>query len=588
MQSRSQGREQRLLAEVEAEIEHRERLGQWKSAIQPHTAYQHDPLRWIVEKLEVPEHTLRWSLNPGYENHQWDGDRDPLVKLLEYLAQWDDIGVEAATGTQKTFTAACIVYWFLACFEDSIVLTVAPREDQLLLHIWKEIGRLWPRFQKHFPNAQLLGSGKIRMKEAVGERETWAATAFICGVAAEEDVAQRAAGSHAEHMLWITEETPGISLPIMRAIGETRTDDHNLHLALGNPDHRNDALHRFCFNEREEPQPGVHHVRISAFDHPNIVTGQRIVPGAIGRNRLDRRIKRLGKGSRLYQSRIRGISPAEAEDALIRWEWCVAAAKKYEDERYRAGPLGLGVDVADAPEGDPAAVAYGQGACCTLVEAWNVRDANEVAERVYLIANNKDHPIDGRYIGLDPVGVGASAKNELRRRGLKVRFISGGTKYIPGLDQDTMWSVTEPDLETGRPKPKGPVVVEAEEFDGARSQVWWKLREDLRMGRVALPFDEELFTDLTTPTYTTRNGKICVERKEEIVRRLRRSPNKGDAVAYWNFVRPRQKRTSPKVQQVVTKDRDLGLEKLLTRHFKRQVREQRVLERHLRRLRRGR
>jgi hypothetical protein len=111
----------------------------------------------------------------------------------------------------------------------------------------------------------------------------------------------------------------------------------------------------------------------------------------------------------------------------------------------------------------------------------------------------------------------------------------------------------------------------AERFDNLRSQVWWRMREDLRLDRVALPEDEELWQDLTTPTYTTRNGKICVEPKETIIKRLRRSPNKGDAAAYGGFVRGRAwiDRTKAKDDVVVeSRNVDRGLERhLAARRF---------------------
>jgi Rad3-related DNA helicase len=132
------------------------RAGTWSGGVRAHTEYQDRPLEWIIEKLGVPEHTLRWSLNEGYEKHEWDGDKDPLVRVLDALANWQDAGVESGTGTGKTYLSACIVLWFLACFEDSIVVTAAPKEDQLLKHAWKEIGRLYPRFEKLFPNSDLM------------------------------------------------------------------------------------------------------------------------------------------------------------------------------------------------------------------------------------------------------------------------------------------------------------------------------------------------------------------------------------------------------------------------------------------------
>jgi hypothetical protein len=79
-----------------------------------------------------------------------------------------------------------------------------------------------------------------------------------------------------------------------------------------------------------------------------------------------------------------------------------------------------------------------------------------------------------------------------------------------------------------------------EVFKNLRSQMWWLMRLDLQFGEtsnIVLPEDDELWADLCTPKFFTRNGMIHVEPKEEIKKRLGRSPNKGDAAVYWNWVR---------------------------------------------------
>ena len=583
----SKTEQNQVQAQASAQIAEREHAGVWGGTVKAHTAYAHRPLEWITTYLKVPAETLHWSLHPSYETHRWDGDKDPLLRILTALAEHRDVGVESATGTGKTFLAACVTLWFLACHHNAIVAQWAPTERQLLLNMWKEIGALFTEFSKHFPTAELY-TGKLRMLPTDAEgKEKWAATAFVSGVGADEEAATKAQGLHGEHMLIITEETPGIPRAIMVAIDQTRSADHNLHLALGNPDHRHDELHTFC--KRED----VEHIRISALDHPNIVSGEPIVPGAIGKNRLAKRITNLGVGSRLYLSRIRGISPPEAKDALIQYVWCETAA-----ERFRLGTSAgrekmeewevtitdeeaRGVDVANSEGGDEAAIARGPGRRLTEVVSFPCPDANQLGA---IVAQEIERDkIDPRYVGVDPVGVGAGCVNELKRLGHKVRHLSGARKAIPGVDTDELWSETDIDFE-GRERPTGARVVEAERFADLRSQMHWRMREDLRKETVDLVYDVELFNDLTTPTFKTANGVIKVESKEEIKKRLGRSPNKGDAVIYWNWVRRRTPvRVAKASVEVSTSDRDRSLEKFLVQQAKRQKKENRELIRRLKR-----
>src|SRR5690606_7190708 len=65
---------------------------------QPLAQYQKDPVGFFRDVLGVPEHTIRWSMNPGYERHRWDGTPDPLVVIAESLAAWKNVGVESGTG----------------------------------------------------------------------------------------------------------------------------------------------------------------------------------------------------------------------------------------------------------------------------------------------------------------------------------------------------------------------------------------------------------------------------------------------------------------------------------------------------------
>lgn len=233
---------------------------------------------------------------------------------------------------------------------------------------------------------------------------------------------------------------------------------------------------------------------------------------------------------------MRGISPEEASNALIKAKWVRDAFARYEDLQARAqleqlGVPGRGVDVADKDGGDEAAIARGVGAVLHEVEGFPVglshpcRDASVLG--VWVATEAALEGVEARRMGVDPVGNGASCVNKLRELDLWVPSLNGAEKARPLVDEDLL-----------RERDKG--VKMEEVYYNLRAQMWWIFRLDLMHGRIAIAPDEELLRDLTTPLWERRNGKILVQAKEKIAKDLGRSPNKGDAAVYWNFVRWRQ------------------------------------------------
>lgn len=560
-----------------------------------------------MDKLGIPRNTLEWGLNPEYDKcycpwcdqhgnagkpHLWDGTREPLVTGLTLLSQGKSFAVSAGTGLSKTHTlGACATLYFLATRENAIVFSIAPKRELLLKNMWKEIGLLWPQFEGHFPHARLL-TGNLRMKDGEGEQEVWAASAFGAGLGADEELAQRLKGFHAENMLWILEETPGLPQPMIETIVKTATGDFNPIVALGNPEHQHDPL--ALLGKRE----WVTAIRLSGLDYPNVVTGRSLIPGARTRAACERDLSDADNDPQHphYLSQVRGIAPKQSKRSLIRWEWLERAADYIRNPEFatvlaemRRGPRALGVDPADSPTGDQSAISRWQGSVCTEVESFRAEDASEVGRIVYREMMNEDAPVSPRHVGLDAVGIGASTYNELKRLGVRVKKISGGAKAVPQVDVEEMWSQTKEDWE-GRTKPDGAVVVESEMYDNTRSQVFWRLREDLRLGRIALPYDEQLFVDLTAIEYEVVLGKIKVEQKVDIKARIGRSPDKGDAVAYGNFVRRRAPLTPKETKDVFEQqgvDVDIGLEKILARSEKESRLRQREARRLLRQIQRA-
>lgn len=486
-----------------------------------HTAYQRDPVGWAKDKLGIAEHTLRWSLNPGYDGHPWDGTPDPIAAMFAAIANWDDCGVESATGTGKSYGAAILLLWFLACFENALVFTFAPKEDQLKLFIWKNIGELWPRFAAHFPDAELTDLC-IRMRG--GLDESWAAHGYAVGIKAGETVSTKASGMHAEHMLLIYEEAAGQPAQVMEAGENASIAPHNLRLAIGNPNHRLDPLHKFCTTA------GVVHIRASGLDHPNVVTGDaNVIPGAVSQKANQRRLMKYGADSPVYQSRVRGESPEQAADALIRLDWLEAA-----DQRHRARMAnqtiptritGKGVDVANSEHGDRGAICDFAENVVVRLEAFPCPDANQLGRQV--VGEARSAGLPAHRVGIDSIGVGAGTVNECRRLRLSVQALNFGASPISQAEK-------APD---GSPYEWAP---DANRFQNLRGQTYWQLREDLQAGTFDMAKDEELWEELLTITFEDEGKVVKLMPKDDIKLLLGRSPDKSDALAMGNWVRERK------------------------------------------------
>lgn len=110
-------------------------------------------------------------------------------------------------------------------------------------------------------------------------------------------------------------------------------------------------------------------------------------------------------------------------------------------------------------------------------------------------------------IGIDVIGVGAAVYDAMRgSKAVGVNFGAGSDKTD----------------KSGKFK-----------FANIRAEAYWTLREALDPNygaTLALPPDNELLGDLCAPKWSIKTGKIYIESKDEIIKRLGRSPDSADAV----------------------------------------------------------
>lgn len=497
--------------------------------------YKKNPLLWLKDRFGEDPKTIKWSDYEVYKGHTWDGDKDPFLQAFQALANRKWVGIESATSTGKTFWLARVVFWFLDCFDNALVVTCAPKQDQLKLHLWSEISRAFDKFKAIRPYAHLY-SLRIQVDERPENpfRESHQAVGFVSGVGSSEESATKAQGFHRENMLIITEETPGINGAVMTAFENTSTAGNNLILAVGNPDNESDELHQFCF-PNFKPSEKIKHIRISSLDHPNILLQKELIKGAITQESIDLRKTKYGEDSNFYKSRVRGISPSQSVDSLIKLEWiekCLLSEHEYIAEAYNS----LGIDVANSETGDKACTAFMNGNVLVEIQEFQCPNATHLAYNVvyddltleekgytnYHTSKLSSYQILDNYIGIDTVGVGKATFNAFLDLGMNPIALEGGVLQ-EALPKD----------ENGKP---------LYSFSSGRAQWYWQLREDLRLGIIKISIKDktvlrQLIRELVAPKYSLKEGKLIIESKESIKKRLGgKSPNLADAFVYANWM----------------------------------------------------
>lgn len=199
----------------------------------------------------------------------------------------------------------------------------------------------------------------------------------------------------------------------------------------------------------------------------------------------------------------------DAAFQVIPTEWVIQAQGRWKPDGRRAGPM---TAIAFDPAGggrDTAELAKRHG---FWYDDLVTVKGKETADGSLTVAHLFSHRRNGATIVLD-CGGGYAGQTILRLRDNETDFVAyNGNGEAHGRDK------------SGKLR-----------FYNKRAEAWWKFREALdpdQIGgsQIALPQSAELRQDLTAPTYSVGKGGILLESKDDIRKRLGRSPGKGDAI----------------------------------------------------------
>lgn len=403
-------------------------------------------------------------------------------------------------GLGKSAQSAILILWYALTRDgkDWKAITTAS--------VWRQLDEfLWPEIHKW---ARLLRWDRIGRAPFIDDRELLKLSLNLrtgSAFAIASDKPSALEGAHADCLFYLFDESKAVPDGVFDAAeGAFSTTGEIFAMAVSTP---GDVAGRFhaIHTDRE---------RFSEWWIRQVTLDECIAAGRVSADWATARRREWGETSSAYINRVLGqFAYTDPEGGLIPRSHVKLAQERWkqikaEMEQGRRLPfVGYGVDVGGEGESADATVLaprYWQYFIDELI-VFRGLDAMQVAAHVH----ERLRMQKGRAV-VDTIGEGAGVAARLRQLSDEVHSFKGSEA---AEDTDSTGEIS---------------------FANMRAFSYWRLKELLNPVNgydIALPPDKELEDDLCAVTAReARRGVIQVDDKREIIKRLGRSPDRGDAV----------------------------------------------------------
>jgi hypothetical protein len=444
-------------------------------------AWRDNGTAWVQERLD---------------EHVWSKQDEVLSAVRDHRRT----AVRSCHGVGKSHIASRAVAWWLDVHEpgEAFVVTTAPTFAQVRAILWRYIR------QAHRKGNL---SGRVNQTEWIDDLGEL--VAFGRKPADHDEGAFQ--GIHARRVLVILDEACGIPEDLWIAADALTTNPGCRMLAIGNPDNSSSYFARVC-----RPGSMWHQIGISAYDSPNF-TGEQ-VPRELGELLIHpdwAEEKRLewGEDNPIYRAKVLGEFSADDPGKVVRSSDVAACRLGVETPRAddELLPIELGVDVGGG--GDETVIRERRGP----VAGREWRERSDQPSTIAPLVLRAIRETGATRVKIDSTGIGWGLVGEL------VNLGSNGahTAQIVGVNA-------------------AEASVEPEVYKNARAAMWWMARlhaQERTWDLSTMENADQTIAQLLEPGWLLDlQGKIQVEKKDDIIERLGRSPDNADALllAFYN------------------------------------------------------
>jgi hypothetical protein len=439
--------------------------------------YYNDPCQWIADFVDI-------DLASYHED------------VLKMIRDGNNkIAVFGPHGLGKSVLASLIILWAGAVSPDCKIVSTASAWRQLEHFLWPEVHKWHSKTNW----GKVVEAGGVRPRLFSLECHFGPqSTAF----AVASDQPSSIEGAHAKRVVYIFDESKAIASGTWEsAEGAFSTPGDHIQIALSTPGDTSGVFYSICARQKGYEKWKVRHVTLR----------DAIRAGRITMEWAKEKRAQWGKDSPAYQTRVWGIFATDSPDAIIPLSWVEAAVQRW----------------------------YGWAKSGKSLEGKNVIGADTAGRGVDMTAiyhrfGNTIIRID-RFRKSQPMELAGKLKNDMGQRAIlniDVSYGEGaGTAYriseFPGYRS----RINFVNFSSKTPKTDRTGVIT---FVNVRALMWWNMREmlDPENGEnVALPDDELLIGDLVSVRRMPMrsDGKLLIESKEDIKKRIGRSTDDGDA-----------------------------------------------------------
>lgn len=446
--------------------------------------------------LEKGQQYPRWWVREVLGAKLWHKQEEILRSIRDH----ERTSVPAAFGVGKTFIAAHAAHWFLYNHYPSKVISTAPTNRQVKDLLWREIRTA------HKKALRPLGGTMLTQELTLDEE--WFATGF----ATKDYDPDRFTGYHAPSILVIFDQSAGIPRAIWEAAEGLMTSAHVRWLAIGNTTDASSEFANICMPDRVSDFGHWNNIHIPADMSPNVKAGKNLYPGLVAYDWVQKRSAIWPPGSPLFRIFVKAEFVDSSEMVLIPSHQ-VSEMLKNEDVEPDYDDIRIGVDVAwTGTDMTVWHVMAGPRLLTVKIDAGNNDPSGVARETLYLCGLIESKTgVKVSDVRVDVIGIGAGVYSRCIEYELPTTAINSAERAD-----------------------------DAEHLANVRAEMGWALRQSAEAGDISF---KPLWP--TEPTYVDMlrqellairykidpSGRIILEKKDELKKRLRRSPNFYDAAA---------------------------------------------------------